>query len=107
MLRAGSLNRRITIQRRNGGKDAWGTPLPDGWVDVCTPWSNIRTGSGAEAIRADALQSAVRTSIRIRFRADITAGMRVVHGAAIYDIKAVLPDEVGRQHVDLACELVT
>ena len=46
----------------------------------------------------------MRASIRIRRRDDITAAMRVVHGAKVYDIKAVLPDEHGRGFLDLVCE---
>jgi len=30
----------------------------------------------------------------------------VLHRGTVYNITAVLPDEVGRHHVDLACEVV-
>ena len=33
-MKAGTLNARITIQRRTGGEDAWSAPLPAGWEDV-------------------------------------------------------------------------
>ena len=104
---AGERRRLITIQQRSGAKDAWNKPLPDAWADVCRPWANLLKNNGAEAIKADAIRSTVRASFRITYRTGITAGMRVLHGTEIYDIKVVLPDEVGRQHVDLACELVT
>lgn len=104
---AGKRRRLITIQQRSGAKDAWGTPLPNAWENVCKPWANLLKGNGAEAIKADAIRSTVRASFRITWRTGITPGMRVLHGTEIYDIKVVLPDEVGRQHVDLACELVT
>ena len=45
----------------------------------------------------------MKTSIRIRWRTDIEAGMRVVHGMAVYVIGAVLPDHAGRVFVDLVC----
>lgn len=32
--------------------------------------------------------------------------MRVLHGETVYQIKAVLPDEARRDHVDLVCEVV-
>jgi SPP1 family predicted phage head-tail adaptor len=38
-------------------------------------------------------------------RRDIDAGMRVVLGESIYDIRAVLPDEEGNEYLDLACAL--
>lgn len=101
----GSLNRRIEVQRRGAAVDAWGQPAPESWVSHVKLWANIRHTSGSQAIRADAPTSAVRASIRVHYRTDLNAGMRVVHGAITYDVQAVLPDEVKREHVDLVCEV--
>lgn len=103
-LRAGSLKDRITIQRKTGAADEDGTPLPSGWEDLAKVWANVRHLSGSEAIRGDAQVSAVRASIRIRWRAGINAGMRVIHAQQVYDIEAVLPGAT-REHVDLVCKL--
>lgn len=105
-LDAGSLNRRITIQKPGQLHDEWGSTIPgsENWVEVAKPWASIKNLSGLGAIKADAQASVVKTSIRIRYRTDITAGMRALHGSTVYDIKAVLPDEVRREHVDLVCE---
>ncbi|WCM88843.1 phage head closure protein [Acidovorax sp. NCPPB 3576] len=107
MLAAGSLNRRITIQKPGQLHDEWGSPIPgsENWVEVAKPWASIKNLSGLGAIKADAQASVVKTSIRIRYRTDITAGMRALHGATVYDINAVLPDEARREHVDLVCEV--
>lgn len=104
-MQAGSLNSKITIQRKTAAADAWGTPEPQGWEDVAKVWSNVRHQSGSESIRASADVSIVRASIRIRWRAGIDAGMRVLHAGQVYDIEAVLPG-VGRQHVDLVCRVL-
>jgi SPP1 family predicted phage head-tail adaptor len=101
-VRAGSLNRRVTIQRHVTGTDELGGPI-DTWEDVATVWANIRHLSGAESIRSDADVSIVKASIRIRYRTDVTAAMRVVYGTTIYDIQAVLLDAVGREYCDLVC----
>jgi SPP1 family predicted phage head-tail adaptor len=106
-MQAGALRHRITIQKKGGGTNSWGEPDPDSWTDVVTVWANIRHQSGAESIKSDKPTSEVRASIRIRWRTGIDAGMRVVHGSNKYDIRAVLPDEVSRVHVDLVCELVS
>lgn len=105
-MRAGDLNRKITIQKKGAGTDDWGTPLPDAWDDVTKAWASIKNLSGLGAIKADAESSIVKTSIRIRYRTDIAAGMRALHGTTVYDIKAVLPDAAGREFVDLVCEVV-
>lgn len=103
---SGSLNRRIQIERRGAAVDDWGQPLPESWVLHVKLWANIKHLNGTETIKADAPTSVVRASIRTRYRLDIDAGMRVVHGSKVYSIHAVMPDEVSREHVDLVCEVV-
>lgn len=105
-MQAGRLNTRCVIQRRTGGTNDWGEPLPEGWETHATVWANVKHLSGSEAIKADAEVSTVRASIRIRHRSDITAGMRVLIGLAVYDIEAVLSDTARREFVDLACKAV-
>lgn len=106
-MRAGTLDTSATIQRRSGGTNDWGEPLPDGWEDVATVWANVLHKSGGQAIRADAEVSTVRASIRIRHRADVDAGMRVLVESRIYDIEAVLPGAQRRVYLDLVCKQVT
>ncbi len=102
-MRIGALNRRITLQRRvetpsgTGGMDI-------AWEDIGQAWAHIKHQSGAEVNRSDVPASAVKASIRVRFREDLDATCRVVYGAGIYDIKAVIEDLVGREYVDLVCE---
>lgn len=105
-MQAGRLDTRITIQRKTGGTDAWGAPLPEAWEDYATIWANVRHLSGTESIKAGADVSVVRASIRIRHRSGIDAGMRIVAGAAVYDIEAVLPGQ-RREWLDLAAKMVT
>lgn len=101
-MRTGDLRNRITIERQTTGQDAGGQPL-DVWAPVATVWADIRNPTGLGAIRADAQAAVVKTSIRIRWRTDIEAAMRAVHGTTIYEIGAVLPDHAGREFVDLVC----
>ena len=105
---AGSFPHQIHIQRKTGSKDGWDTPVPEAWENITAKpiWANVKYLSGSESIKADASVSVVRASVRIRWRAGVTAGMRVVHGADTLDIEAVLPG-TGRQHVDLVCKRVT
>ena len=104
-MQAGRLNRRCTLQQPGTATDELGQPIP-GWTDVATVWADIRMKSGLEAIKAGASVSVVQASIRVRYRAGITAGMRVVHNLTNYNITAVMPDVGGREFVDLVCEVV-
>ena len=101
-MKAGSLKRRIVIERRESGQSANGEPLQV-WVEHDRVWANIRNLNGREFAAAGAELSKITTSIRIRRRRDLTAAMRIVHGADIYNIEAVLPDEDKHEFVDLAC----
>lgn len=104
-MQAGTLNRRVTIKQLVAGQDAIGQPT-QAWATLATVWASIAHPSGLEAIKAEREVSVVRASIRIRRRTDVTAAMRVHHGATVYEIKAVQPDEERRESLFLACEVV-
>ena len=105
MMQAGRLNRRVTLQQPGTNTDELGQPIP-GWTDVAQVWADIRMKSGLEAIKAGASVSVVQASIRVRYRAGITAGMRIVHNLQAFNIVAVMPDVGGREFVDLVAEVV-
>lgn len=88
-MRAGKLNQRVTLQAPATGQDAYGQPLT-GWTDVATVWASIADMSGREYIAAAGVQASVQTKIMIRYRTGVVAKMRVLHGADVYDIDAVL-----------------
>lgn len=107
-MRAGRLRNLITIQKKvvTGGSLGHSSTS---WEDVTAQPipASINYRSGQEAIRSGQEASLASVSIRIRWREGITAGMRVVHNGANFDIQAVLPDAVGRRHVDLVCKVPT
>jgi len=104
-MQAGRLNRKCTLQQPGTATDALGQPIP-GWTDVAVVWADIRMKSGLESIKAGAPVSVVQASIRVRYRAGITAGMRLTHNLQAFNIVAVMPDVGGRGYVDLVCEVV-
>lgn len=99
-----TLNRQVVIRRRGEASDALGQPT-EAWETFATCWAEIRHPSGVEQIKAGAEVSTVRASIRVRRRDGITPAMQVVHGATVYSILAVLPDEMDRLYIFLACEV--
>lgn len=94
------LDQRVMIQAPATGDNDFGEPLT-GWIDVVPVWAAIADLSGRQYIAAQAAQNAVQTTITIRHRTGITAAMRVLHGADIYDIEAVLDRD--RVWLDLMC----
>lgn len=104
-MEPGRLNRRVVIQQHAAGSDAQGQPT-SGWVDVATVWADIQYLKGIEQIKADAVTSSARVSIRIRWRTDITAAMRVLYNSVVHTVQVVLPDVATRRYVDLVCEVL-
>lgn len=105
MLRAGKLNTLISILRLEEVQ-AGGGQVVGQWVEHAKVWADVKFPSGLGTIKADTDVSLVRGSMRIRFREDIRSDMRVAVSGAVYDIKAVLPDLAGREHVDLVCQSI-
>ncbi|KDR34721.1 head-tail adaptor protein [Caballeronia grimmiae] len=102
MMRAGDLNRRVRIERNGSGTDDLGQPV-DGWTEVATVWGNVRMLSGKETAQANADVGSATASIRIRYRTDITNGMRAIVDGVIFNILQPLPNVAARDYTDLAC----
>ncbi|MDF3851356.1 phage head closure protein [Achromobacter denitrificans] len=105
-MRAGELNRRVILLRREEIRDA-ANELIGSWQPVPPGrWASIRHVSGLGTIRAGGELSVVKASIRMRINRVVAAGMRVRHGGDVYAVDAVLPDKSGRVYVDLVCRLL-
>ncbi|WP_426196175.1 phage head closure protein [Massilia sp. DWR3-1-1] len=93
-MRVEELTRLVLIQRRGDIKDETGA-VAEGWANVVTAgngkvWARVKDQTGRQYMAARAEQNAVMTEIAIRKRAGIEARMRVLYGARIYDVEAVL-----------------
>ena len=102
MIYAANLNTRLNIEQRSSSQDELGQPI-ESWVLVAAVWASVKHVSGLSAIKGDADVSTVKASIRIRYRTGIDAGMRVVCGLDVYDIRAILPNRA-EGFADLVCE---
>lgn len=108
-MRAGTLRHRVTIQRQEIVFGKFGAPLHDKvWENVATVWASLEAMSGREFFASQQAQSEVTQRIRIRYRADVTADMRVIHNGRVFNIVAPLPDNRGRELVlmcrEVSCE---
>jgi SPP1 family predicted phage head-tail adaptor len=78
----------------------------DQWVPVFDRMvsAEVKAISGREYIAAAAVQSKVTTRIKVRFRPEYRARMRVRHRDATYNIEAVIPDpDSGIRFLTLLC----
>lgn len=88
-MQSGKLNRRITIQSQVTTQDAIGE-LVTTWSIVCVVSASVKDLSGREFVASAATVATILTQIEIRYRADITASMRVIEGTNNYNIETVL-----------------
>lgn len=96
------LRHRITIQQKTETTAASGEPIGFVWADIATDVpAEIVPLSGREFLAANAEQAETVSRATIRYRADITADMRVIHGALAHNITAILPDPTFSRHLTL------
>lgn len=102
-MSAGKRRSRVDIEKVGPGVDDWGHES-DSWVPhVRGIWAQIKHLNGKSFLAAGKEVSQAAVSIRIGYRKGIQGGMRVRDGETVYAIRAVLPDEERRRHVDLIC----
>ena len=101
-MRAGRLRHQVSMQRMTETVDPDTGARSKDWVEVAKVWAEIAPLSARDFVQASALQSKVTARITIRYRPDITADMRILHGDKIYSIAGVLPDnKSGQEYITL------
>lgn len=99
------LNRRITIQKKSGGKDVGGRPIPVGWVDVAKVWAAWDPLRSREYFTAAAVNAENTARYRVRQRSGITTRMRIIDGGRFFEITGILEDVTGdRTQMHLLCK---
>ena len=96
-LRAGQLNRRITLQRQSNVQDSYGGPVRT-WLNVATVWADIQPLTGRELESAQRMASEVSHQIVVRYQAIFAdtrqvAGYRALYRSRIFNIHAALNED--------------
>ena len=96
MLKAGDLDRRIVLMTRTQGKNASGRLTPTVWAEGDEIWAQVRDMPARGEQIADGINVASRPArIRVRYRDDITADMRIRYGDRVLEIVGEVA-ELGR-----------
>lgn len=105
-MRIGEFRSRVTLQRESRVADGGGG-FANVWTDLAaspTVWARIDPLRGREVLQALKLQSPVTHRVTLRYRADVTAGMRLTVAGRAFNIRAAINlDERGRW-LELLCE---
>lgn len=91
---SGKLDRRLRIERDTTSRDASGG-LVHAWTELATVWGQALPLKGREFIEAAQFVAGAEIRFRIRWRADVTEAMRIVHDGISYDIQHIA--EIGRR----------
>ena len=75
------------------------------WVSLAEIWADINPLSGRALEAAQARHSEVTVEIRIRYRADITDGMRIVYRGVTYAIQYSLNLKNAYREMSLYCSV--
>ncbi len=91
----GALRARIIIERENPAGHDGGSYDPN-WTQVANLWAQIEPVTGRVVRQGERRESHVTHRITLRYRTDISAGMRIVWGTKLLTIQAVL--DLGARH---------
>lgn len=104
-MRAGRLRHRGTIQHLVTGSPQYSASgeRNDEWTTLAEVWMSIEPLNGRELFAAQEHASNVTVRIRIRYRDDVNATMRVLHESKYYEVEAVLDHELRHREMELLC----
>lgn len=100
-MRAGRLDKTITIDRFASSVDEYGT-VKDDWTSVATVRAQLIQSNTEEFMRSFGVSSETAIVFRIRHRDDLTVADRVTYDGRHHDLKEI--KELGRRAgLDLRC----
>lgn len=94
-MKAGILDRRLTVQRlTTGTPDEYGVPSMS-WTDVRTVWARVTPDSEDENYKLGVNEAFVLVKVQARWFAGLTTTDRLVIDGRVFDIRGIR--EIGRR----------
>ena len=87
-MRAGRMDKRITIQQVTETQDGYGDPA-DSWAAYKTVWAEVLEKRGREYFNNPETVAAAPAVFRIRYLAGVTRKMRISYDSETYDIESI------------------
>jgi len=105
MMQAGRLDKRVKISHLVTGSpavDDFGAPNTS-WEELDTVWAAVEPISGREFWAQQQVQSEISVRIRIRYRNDVTVGMKAEYNGKTYMIKTIIDYQESHRELQLMC----
>jgi SPP1 family predicted phage head-tail adaptor len=100
-MRAGPLDRRVTIQQPIEAQDSAGAVTLH-WADVATVWAQRQDVRAREYVSGNVMLAEVEAVFRLRHRSDVAPRWRLVSEGSTWDITGVT--QLGRRDgIELRC----
>ncbi len=84
-MRAGQLDRLITIEQPTETTDDYGAPTVV-WMPFAQVWANVRYDNGTEYFASGQMNTRIDAVFKIRYLSGITTKMRVSYDGEYFDI---------------------
>lgn len=91
-MRAGKMRHRVTFQRRQSGKDAYGKENGP-YADLATIWAEVEPLTGREFFASLQVQSEKAIRVRCRWQqklSDLTTKDRAAFNGRLFDIQSTI-----------------
>jgi SPP1 family predicted phage head-tail adaptor len=95
-MRAGELDRRITLQTRSTSKSGTTGSTSEQFTTLATVWAQVKDLRGREFAAARQVNAEITTVFRIRWRTGVNELGRILYNGRTYDVVAP-PAEIGRR----------
>jgi len=102
-IRFEDFRHRVTFQKS--------VETPDGykghtitWESVVTVWAQVKPLSGREYFYAHQIKNVVSHRIRMRYRTDVNAEMRIRFGDRYFSIESIFDMEEGQEFLEILCQ---
>ena len=87
-MRAGRLDRKVTIQTFTATQNDYGEPV-ETWTTLADVWAERTPLSGREAFISDQMAALSLIKYRIRYRSDVDTKARISDAGVYYNIRSV------------------
>lgn len=99
-MRAGRLNRRLTLQRLSEQRQANGEAKTV-FTDDVTVWGSVEPLRGEELLTAQKVSAKITVRLVIRYRPGISSKWRVKMGDRIFRIEGIVNPQDGKRELQL------
>lgn len=102
-MRIGLLRKQVTVQAETQTADGGGG-YTLGWTNLMTVWAEIKPLNGSKVFVAHHLEGHVTHHVTMRYQSGITTDMRLIYGARLFNIRAVMNTDETNRWLELLVE---